>query len=122
MTIKEVSDITELSPYTLRYYEKEGILQEIERDESGYRNYKQKDVEILQFLNCLKKAEMTVKEIKEFASLLYIGESTIEARIELLQKQEAKVLIMLKDIQEAYDHIEWKISYYKEQLKKMIHY
>ena len=116
MTIKEVSELTGLTSYTLRYYEKEGILQEIKRDDSGYRKYSQKDIDILRFLNCLKKAEMSVKEIKEFASLLYRGESTVEARIDLLQKQEAKVKIMLHDIQEAYNHINWKITYYKEQL------
>ncbi len=119
MTIKEVSDITGFSAHTLRYYEKEGILQEIERDESGHRNFSNKDIDILKFLSCLKKAEMSVKDINDFTDLLYDGDSTIEARVALLEKQEIKIKSKLVDTQEAYDHITWKIDYYKGILKSI---
>ncbi|MGL1893334.1 MAG: MerR family transcriptional regulator [Spirochaetaceae bacterium] len=116
MTIKETSEITGFSAFTLRYYEKEGILQDIDRDESGYRKYSNKDVDILKFLSCLKKAEMSVKDINEFTDLLYSGDSTIEERVLLLEKQEVKIKAKLAETKEVYDHIKLKIKYYKGQL------
>jgi DNA-binding transcriptional MerR regulator len=39
MDIKTISKITGLSAHTLRYYEKIGLLLNIERDSKGYRDY-----------------------------------------------------------------------------------
>ena len=38
MQIKEVQEKLKISSYTLRYYEKMGLIQPY-RDENGYRNY-----------------------------------------------------------------------------------
>lgn len=117
MTIKEVSDLTGFSLHTLRYYEKEGILKEIKRDSSGYRDFSQTDLDIIKFLSCLKKAGMSVDKIKGFTDLLYDGESTIKARIDLLEQQDVIIKKKLIEIQEVSDHITWKINYYRKLLK-----
>ena len=44
MKIKEVSKITGMSIDTLRYYEKEGLLDYVKRDENGRRNYGEEDL------------------------------------------------------------------------------
>ena len=43
MQIKEVQEKLKISSYTLRYYEKMGLIQPY-RDENGYRNYNEEDV------------------------------------------------------------------------------
>ena len=116
MTIAETAEATGFSTYTLRYYEKVGVLQNITRDSSGHRNFSDQDVDILKFLNCLKKADMSIKEIRDFTDLLYSNESTLELRVELLEEQKSRVRTKLDDIQEAYNHIKWKIDYYNQQL------
>lgn len=118
MTIKEVSELTGFSSYTLRYYEKIGVLQEIKRDSSGHRNFSSNDLDVLKFLSCLKKADMSVKDIIEYTELLYSNEANLETRISLLKKQELKVKEKLEDINEAYNHIQWKIDYYQNQLNR----
>ncbi|WP_349515094.1 MerR family DNA-binding transcriptional regulator [Leuconostoc suionicum] len=44
-SINEISELTGLSKYTLRYYEKEKLIPLIKRDSSGHRIYNQKDLE-----------------------------------------------------------------------------
>jgi MerR family copper efflux transcriptional regulator len=49
MKIKELAEKTGLTAYTIRYYEKEGLLdsQHFQRDENNYRNYNEKAIERL---------------------------------------------------------------------------
>ncbi len=44
MTISEVSKIYDLSADTLRYYEKIGLLDFVQRNASGVRNYQESDL------------------------------------------------------------------------------
>lgn len=118
MTIKEVADLTGLSNHTLRYYEKEGILRPIRRNDSGHREYNQQEIDILSFLSCLKDTCMSVKSIKEFTNLLYEGDVTIPKRLELLEMQKEIVDKKMADIKKASEHLNWKIDYYKGVLKQ----
>ena len=45
MTIKDVSERTDLSVYTLRYYAREGLLPSVERDNNGVRTFTEADLE-----------------------------------------------------------------------------
>ncbi|WP_225068313.1 MerR family transcriptional regulator [Pseudalkalibacillus sp. A8] len=86
-TIGQVADKTGLSIHTLRFYEKEGIMPIVNRNESGIRLYETKDIEALEFICCLRATGMTISDIKDF-----VRESrTIEQRIEILEKQHGKV-------------------------------
>ena len=60
MQIKEVQEKLKISSYTLRYYEKMGLIQPY-RDENGYRNYNEEDIHIL----CDQVYEMDGGVLKE---------------------------------------------------------
>lgn len=66
LTISQVSERTGLTPYTLRYYEKIGVLKGPRRREGGARTYSETDVSFIQCLNGLKKLGMSLEEITEF--------------------------------------------------------
>jgi DNA-binding transcriptional MerR regulator len=76
-TVSQMSKLTNLSSYTLRYYERIGLLPDIARDNNGYRIYDDNDIALIRFLNCLKEAGMPVKTMVEFMRLMYAGENTI---------------------------------------------
>lgn len=84
MDIKTISKITGLSAHTLRYYEKIGLLLNIERDSKGYRDYSEKDVVWIEFIKRLKATNMPLNEIKKFAVLRSKGDSTIQNRLKIL--------------------------------------
>ena len=46
-SIKQVSQITGLSIYTIRYYDKQGLLPFVKRDSSGYRAFTDADMSLI---------------------------------------------------------------------------
>ena len=53
-TIKKVSQMTGLSIPTIRYYDKEGLLPDLQRKESGYRVFSDRDLEAIDLIECFK--------------------------------------------------------------------
>lgn len=71
-TISEVADKYGISPHTLRYYDKEGLLFTIKRSDAGIRIFDDEDLAWLDILTCLKATGMPLKDIKQF--LLWVKE------------------------------------------------
>lgn len=79
-TIKEISTITNVSASTLRYYENEGLLPVIKRDNNGNRLYTEDNIEWINLLLALRLTGMPIKEIKKYIELYYQGSSTLNDR------------------------------------------
>lgn len=99
MTIQEVAEKTGISAYTIRFYEKSGILPRIQRTEGGIRQFTEADVTFLLFLMELKRTGMSLEEIAEFTEdgcLLErlqqgdIPQQPMERRITILRKHEQR--------------------------------
>ena len=75
-----VSGLVGLSADTLRYYEKIGLLKNVQRNSSGHRVYTAKDVKWLEFVIRLKETAMTLEETSEYARLREQGSSTVLER------------------------------------------
>lgn len=54
-SIAQVAEKTGLSVYTLRYYDKEGLLPFIQRTERGNRSFTDEDLEWIGLINCLER-------------------------------------------------------------------
>ena len=72
-TIAQASEEVELTPYTLRYYEKEGLLPNVIKDSAGRRKYHDDDLQRIGFIKCLKGTGMSLKQIKEYGDLYEQG-------------------------------------------------
>ncbi len=73
---------------TVRYYEREGLLVEPQRRQSGYRQYQSDTVDRLLFIRRAKELGFTLKEIKELLSLRVDEEKTCA---DVRQQAEAKI-------------------------------
>ncbi|MDR1116993.1 MAG: MerR family transcriptional regulator [Oscillospiraceae bacterium] len=116
--INAVAKMTGLSAHVLRYYEKEGLLPYIGRDESGFRHYSEDDLEWIGLIQCLKNTGMSIKQIKNFVDLSMQGSQTLKERCRLLEEHKK---IVEAQIQEMYRHLEkvtHKIEYFTEQYEK----
>lgn len=63
-TIGEVSKMFDIPISTLRYYDKEGLLLGLEKNDSGIRKFTKQSLESLRVIECLKKTGMQIKDIK----------------------------------------------------------
>lgn len=112
-TVGEMAKLLKVAPSTLRYYDKEGLLPFVERSSGGMRMFQEKDYEWLQVINCLKKAGMPIKDIKDFIDLAMRGDETIEERLQLFLKQRELVEAQMAELQETLDTLNFKCWYYE---------
>ncbi|PJZ02149.1 MerR family transcriptional regulator [Bacillus vallismortis] len=112
-TIQQISNMTKLSVYTLRYYEKIGLLREVRRDENGYRKYTESDMSWINFLIRLRTTGMSITDMIRFSDLRSQGESTVKKRLELLEMHQKNVLEEIEGLKDNLTKIEAKIDYYK---------
>ena len=115
MNIGEISKITGLSISTLRYYDKNGLLPNLNRN-NGIRKFNKKDLQILKMINCLKISGMNIKEIKQFIDWCSIGDETIEKRLNMFIDQEKNINNQIKKLQDSLKLIKFKRWYYKKAL------
>ena len=102
---------------TLRYYEREEIIPQIQKNKSGHRIYSEEDIEWLFLIRCLRDSDMSIAKIKQYVSLLISkgGESIFERRNILLEHKEylkEKIL----SFQFLFQLIEKKIAFYDKAL------
>ena len=111
-SIAEVAEKTRLTPHTLRYYEKEGLLPFVDRSNTGNRVFKEKDLEWLELICCLKNTGMSIKQIKEVIALSLKGDDTLEIRREIFIRHREEVLNQITELHKNLDKINCKINYY----------
>ena len=116
-TIGEISKMFNLSIPTLRYYDKEGLLLNLERDKSGIRKFSEQNIEALRLIECLKMAGMQIKDIKEFIGWCSLGDETISKRKAMFLKQKENIELQIKELEKALSMIKFKCWYYEEAEK-----
>lgn len=112
-TVGEMAKYLDVTPSTLRYYDKEGLLPFVERSHSGIRMFKDTDYEWLQIINCLKKTGMPLKDIKDFIYMAMAGDETIDERLELFKKQKAVIENQIAELQDTLNTLNFKCWYYQ---------
>ena len=117
MTINEVSKKYNVSPDTLRYYERIGVIPEVHRNSSGIRDYTDKDLRWVELALCMRNAGLSIETLVEYQRLFKQGDDTIKARLDLLNEQMEILENQKKQIEETMDRLSYKISRYQNALK-----
>jgi len=112
-SIKEVAEKVGVSAYTLRYYEKDGILPPIPRNKSGRREYSDEHIAWIELVTCLKETNMPVREIKRIVALSIEGDETIETRKEILLDHKKEIKNQMNQLKASLKKIDKKISFYE---------
>ncbi len=115
-SIGEVSRMFGLPQSTLRYYDKEGLLPQIQRQGAGIRRFDEQAVEALRVIECLKKSGMEIKDIRQFMIWCGEGASTYQQRLELFQRRRAEVEQELARLKKTLAMIDFKCWYYTQAL------
>ncbi|MGM9635844.1 MAG: MerR family transcriptional regulator [Candidatus Avispirillum sp.] len=112
-TVGEMAKRLGVPPSTLRYYDKEGLLPFVERSSSGIRMFKDSDFEWLQVIGCLKKAGMSLAEIRCFIEMAMRGDSTIDERLSLIVRRKQAVMRQIEELHETLETLEFKQWFYE---------
>ena len=103
-----------ISAHTLRFYDKEGLLPNVGRDEHGNRRFTDNDLQWLSLLQCLKNTGMSLKDIKRFAECTSIGDDTIDERLALFESQTENVKCQIAELKRYLYLLEYKLAFYQK--------
>ena len=117
MTIKEVCAKYGITADTLRYYERVGVIPAVRRTKGGIRSYSAEDEKWVENAVCMRNAGVPIEMLIEYVKLFQEGDSTMEARRNLLMEARVAVQENLDKYQATMDRLNYKISRYEEALK-----
>jgi DNA-binding transcriptional MerR regulator len=112
-TVGEAALRSGFSVDTLRYYERLGLLEPVDRSVGRQRRYREGDIDWLGFVSCLRGTGMPVREMREVAELVRAGEHTVPQRIEVLEAHGARVRDNIRQLTEQLAAIDGKVAYYR---------
>ena len=113
MTIKEVCEKYDITADTLRYYERVGVIPEVTRTPGGIRDYQETDIAWVENAICFRDAGMPVEMLIEYVKLYQEGDSTIDARTNLLKEAREAILETRKKYDIALEKLDYKIGRYE---------
>src|SRR3954463_8741057 len=107
-TIGQVAKLAGIGIETVRFYEREGIIQAPQRRESGYREFSQADIEQLRFIKRAQELGFSLKEIAELLAIRVNPKqncSAVKARAEKKMSEIQKKIRDLKEIQKVLEKV-----------------
>lgn len=117
MNIKKVSEQLEITPDTIRYYERIGLVPPINRNKNGVRDFTDLDIQRLNFIKCMRHAGLSIESLHEYMHLYSLNDDrTIPARKKILEEEVEKLDKRIASLQETRAYLQHKINVYDSQL------
>ena len=112
-TVGEMAKLLEVPSSTLRYYDKEGLLPFVERSSGGIRMFQETDFEWLQIISCMKKAGMSIRDIRQYIELAMQGDDTIDLRLQMFHRQRDALRAQIAEMERTLETVEYKCWFYE---------
>ena len=112
-TVGEMAKRMGVPASTLRYYDKEGLLPFVERSSGGIRMFHETDIEWLRMIACMKKAGMSIGDIRRYIELVQRGDDSIEARLAMFLHRREVVMAEMEELRHTLETLEYKCWYYE---------
>jgi DNA-binding transcriptional MerR regulator len=111
LMITEVAELLDVSPHTLRYYERAGLV-EVARDSNGHRIYDAQAVRRLVFLTRMRLSGMPVRDLQHYISLVDAGDHTVPERLDMLLEHRDMLRRRIRELTLSLTATEYKIATY----------
>ena len=117
MNIKKVSEQLKITPDTIRYYERIGLVPPINRNKNGVRDFTDLDIQRLDFIKCMRHSGLSIESLHEYMHLYSLNDDrTIPARKRILEEEVEKLDERIASLQETRAYLQHKIDVYDSQL------
>lgn len=113
LSITQISQKYDISPDTLRYYERIGLIPKVPRKSNGNRYYNEGMQGWIEMIVCLRHSGVTVEALIDYAQMLEQGDATLEAREELLKEQLSILEGTKHNLDRSINRLKHKISLYE---------
>ena len=116
-TVKEVSELTGLSAYTIRYYENSRLIPSVDRTDGNIRMFSEYALSWLRLVHCLRATGLPIDQVRHYIRMCEQGDSTIPERAEMIFRQEESLRRQLESLQQQFEVLKYKKEYYKRLLE-----
>lgn len=116
MTIGEVSKKLDIPIDTLRYYEKIGLIGPVPKTKSGIRDYDDISIRQIEFIKCMRSANLPIEELIKYMNLFKEGDKTLKERKQILVNQRENVIKQIEELKKVKERLDHKLEFYDEQL------
>ncbi|RMC46799.1 MULTISPECIES: MerR family transcriptional regulator [unclassified Lactobacillus] len=117
-SVQEVAHKMGLTPYTIRYYDDNGLIPFVKRDQNNNRLFDDVDIEWLQIVVCLRETGMPLKNIRHYLELVQQGEQTVPERYQIMLRQQQDTLAEISELKQHLATINRKVNHYAEIMQK----
>ena len=118
MNISEVATKFEMTPATIRYYEKQGLIPPITRNNSGVGDFQEEDLNWVEFIKCMRDSGLSIDSLAKYSELYQQGDSTLVARKKILLDEYQKLLEKQRLINGTVDRLEKKLDNYDHMIQE----
>ncbi len=116
-TIKEVSEMMNISPHTLRFYDNQGLFPYVIRGNNNVRLFSDYDLEWVDTIQCLRSTGLSLAGIKKYIALYEDGDSTLNERYHIILEQKKKAEEEINNMKQRLATLEKKAHYYESVLQ-----
>lgn len=106
-TIGELSQQTDVSRETIRYYERIELLPPPQRSTNGYRQYSKEDVERLQFIRLSRTLDFSIDEIREILALRERQEAPCQYVMDVMDARIDEIESRIQDLEKLKSEIQY---------------
>ncbi len=117
LTIKQMAVQSGLSEYTLRYYEKVGLIRPIPRDKSsGHRRYRADTVEIVEALSCLRACGLSLEAMRTYLRQRERGDEAAAEQKALFLAHAEEVADEIRKLKIRQRYLSGKVAYWNARM------
>ena len=113
MNIKEVSERLDIPKETLRYWENNGLIPEVPRNASGYRDYTENEIKWALFTKAMRKAGMSVESLIDFMKLYQEHRDSRDAQKALVQEQYDQLVAKRDELNKTINYLGYKLDHFE---------
>ena len=117
-SVGETAKMFGIAPSALRYYESEGLLEPVPKNEGGRRVYGTKEIRRIRFIITLREAGISVEGIRQYVDLFYAGAETIGERKQILVDHLDRLKQEAERLNELISQLEEMINTYEDTFIK----
>lgn len=115
MKIAELARRSGLTPHTIRYYERIGLMPPADRDGAGHRDYGTDTLRWTIFIGHMKAAGMPIREMLRYAGLRSRGDGTEPERAAILRARREMVAQQIATLTATLSVLDDKIASYANE-------
>ena len=116
MRIGKLARLTGRSVHTIRWYEAQRLIPGVRRDPQGRRVYNEQHVEWLALLERLRRSGMSIKDLRDYASMVRKGAASLRERQQFLRTHRRLIEQRIADLAAALEVVDGKIEFYAKWL------